>query len=246
MARCYLPAFSTMREWLVRHALGDGTGFLMRYEDLLDLIRHLLVAIAVDETWYRQNYLDVNNAIEAGNFESSSHHYIQHGYFENRQPFPAEHGTGRFPVPFAAIEPTLEVLPDRLGLQVRIDEEALRQILRGCLQAIPVDEVWYRGTYPGIAEAIAKGDVEDAAQHFVRHGYFEGRWPYEMPLDEYWYLGRYPDVKTALDGGAYRSAREHYERVGYREGRLPARFWFNRLWDRPWVAETLESDRGFV
>jgi hypothetical protein len=209
----------------------------MRYEDLLDLIRHLLVAIPVDEVWYRSRYPDVARSIAASNFASASGHYVQHGYFEGRQPFEHESETCGFPVPFTSVEATLEVTPGREGLQLHISNEQLCQLLCRFLGSICVDQEWYCNTYPSVSQAIGQGKFPNAMQHFMRHGYLEGRWPFDMYLDEPWYLDRYPDVKPSIDAGAFQSAREHYQRVGYRQGRLPARFWFVELWDRAWVAK---------
>jgi hypothetical protein len=54
----------------------------------LELLKCLLARVEVDEAWYRANNQDVDEAIRAGQLESSRHHYIVAGYFENRLPRP--------------------------------------------------------------------------------------------------------------------------------------------------------------
>jgi hypothetical protein len=236
VARRYLPPFSTMQVWLARRSPDEGESLVMSYEDLVDIFRHLLVAVPVDEGWYRQRHPDVAKAIDAGAFVCAAHHYAQHGYFEDRRPFEVESATCRFPPAFATIESRLEVTPARGELRVRIDSGLLREFMSSLLESIPVDEAWYRNAYPGVSQAVARGVFTDARQHFMRHGYFESRWPFKMYPDETWYLARYPDAKRDVDSGTYRSAREHFSRVGYRQGRLPTGFWFSALWDRARVS----------
>ncbi len=43
---------------------------------------------------------------------------------------------------------------------------------------IPVDEAWYLEQNPGVAEYIARGELESAQQHFNDNGYREGRKPF--------------------------------------------------------------------
>jgi hypothetical protein len=221
-----------MQAWLARRSVDADASYVMSYEDLVDVVRHVLVAVPVDEAWYRQRYPDIAKAIDAGGVASASYHYVMHGYFEKRQPFENEAATRRYPVTFAIIESALEATPAREGLRVRIRGDLLREFICTLLESISVDEAWYRSAYPAISEAVARGVFTDAKQHFIRHGYFESRWPFAMYPDEAWYLSRYPDAKRGVDGGIYRSASDHYTRIGYRQGRLPAGFWFAELWDR--------------
>ncbi len=93
--------------------------------------------------------------------------------------------------------------------------------LRLLLPAVSVDELWYRRTYPDVAEAIDAGLFKSARDHFVQNGWFEGRRPYEIEVDEDWYLATYDDVAEGVETGEIASATEHFRRHGYREGRLP-------------------------
>jgi hypothetical protein len=50
------------------------------------LIKTLLRAIEIDESWYRTTYPDVDAAIEQGTYKSAKHHFVENGYFEGRRP----------------------------------------------------------------------------------------------------------------------------------------------------------------
>jgi hypothetical protein len=93
--------------------------------------------------------------------------------------------------------------------------------LRLLLVHINVDEGWYLARNPDISQAIAAGAFESAKQHFVEHGYFEGRLPFPVTVDEGWYLSQNPDVWENVRNGSVVSAQRHFETDGYREGRLP-------------------------
>lgn len=228
----YLVPFSMMGEWLNRSAPEGSRQLEMKYDDFLDIVRHVLVAIPVDEDWYRATYPGVAAEIAAGTYVSAAHHFALHGYFEDRRPFESETASRRLPAPFPALKASLHVVPVRRGLRLQVDYDTLLQVIRHVLEAVPVDEAWYRAAYPGVSDAIADGTFSCAAQHFVEHGYFECRWPFEMAVDEEWYLTRYPDAKADVEQGLYASARDHFWAQGYAQGRLPGKFWFAVLWDR--------------
>ena len=59
----------------------------------------------------------------------------------------------------------------RIPYQVVIDE------IRHVLSLFPVDEEWYRRTYPEADASIRRGEYEDAKEHFLTTGYFEGNLP---------------------------------------------------------------------
>jgi membrane peptidoglycan carboxypeptidase len=75
---------------------------------------------------------------------------------------------------------------------------------------------------PDVAEAVRKGQVENAQQHYSGFGYFEGRTGGTPAVSERWYLATYPDVATAVRQGKVTSATEHYNVVGGAEGRSPS------------------------
>ena len=51
-----------------------------------ELIIPVLMNIEVDETWYLKMNHDVRDAITEGKLASAREHYVNAGYFENRQP----------------------------------------------------------------------------------------------------------------------------------------------------------------
>ncbi len=71
-------------------------------------------------------------------------------------------------------------------------------------------------------EAIKAGAYRSGRQHFVEHGYFEGRRPFELEIDEAFYMRQYPDIQEGISKGLLESAREHFVKNGYEEGRIPA------------------------
>jgi len=218
----YLVPFSVMETWLRRYAPADSDELDMPYPHYLALIRRFLECVPVDEAWYLQSYPGVAGAIAGGVFRSAAHHFLALGYFEKRLPFAADRTDLRQPIPFADIRAATAIHPVRGGLRVRMSMAGWMDILRHLLGSVPVDEGWYRQTYPGVDKAIDSGAFVSAAAHFVQHGYGECRWPFAMAVEEAWYLDRYPDVARAMTEGAAHSAEEHFWQIGYREGRFPA------------------------
>lgn len=89
-------------------------------------------------------------------------------------------------------------------------------------KSVPVDEEWYKATYPDVTEGIAGGTITSAKEHYTRYGYFEGHLPHEPKVDEGWYLSVNSDVAEGIPNGGL-SPKEHYRNDGYREGRWPAK-----------------------
>ena len=75
---------------------------------------------------------------------------------------------------------------------------------------------------PDVADAVKKGDVEDARLHYIGFGYFEGRLGGTPAVDERWYLNTYTDVAQGVRVGRIGSASEHYDVIGASEGRSPS------------------------
>jgi hypothetical protein len=115
----------------------------------------------------------------------------------------------------------VEVSTVRGELRVSLAYEEFVKILRMMIAGIEVDEVWYLKENEDIAQAIAKGTVASAKQHFVDDGYFEGRRPFPMPVDERWYLEHNADVAESVRKGVVSGGEQHFVEDGYREGRLP-------------------------
>jgi hypothetical protein len=83
----YLVPFSSLRH-SVRFVSGKGSLKAdMTYDGFLDVVRKLLVAVPVDEDWYRAQYPDVAEAIDAGAYASAASHFVDHGYLEGRSPY---------------------------------------------------------------------------------------------------------------------------------------------------------------
>jgi len=55
-------------------------------EEIFGLIKMMLASVDVDDAWYRRRYPDVSAAVDAGEYQSTRHHFIEHGYFEGRLP----------------------------------------------------------------------------------------------------------------------------------------------------------------
>ena len=104
---------------------------------------------------------------------------------------------------------------------VLVDRHFFQSCLRPLLEKIAFDEAWYLRKYPDIAEAIRKKEVASAHEHYVRHGYFENRLPFEITVDGPWYLNQYPDIREAVRREQFQSAQDHFEQVGFGEGRIP-------------------------
>ncbi len=217
----YLAPFSVMEEWMDRQPNIDERHIDLGYDEIIDFIRRMLTPTAVDDAWYCATYPGVAAAVANGVFGSAADHFIQHGYFEGKQPFEYETSDLIFPPPFPAIKQHLPVYPTRRGFRVSVTRDDLIGIARRYLAVVPVDAAWYCDRYPGIADAILSGKIDSAKTHFAEHGYFEGRMPFAMDVDEEWYLNSYRDVARAIADGTVKSAQDHFMTVGYGQGRLP-------------------------
>jgi len=56
-------------------------------DDFLDLVKNILKAVPVDESWYRATYRNAAKAIDDGTFLSVAEHYAERGYFDGCLPF---------------------------------------------------------------------------------------------------------------------------------------------------------------
>ena len=95
-----------------------------------------------------------------------------------------------------------------------------RKLLRVSLSGVPVDEAWYLSHVSGLRQDIQKGKFESATEHYIMHGYVEGRLPERPVVDEKFYLQQYTDVAMAVKSGTLASAFDHFVKDGYAEGRL--------------------------
>lgn len=122
--------------------------------------------------------------------------------------------------PFETLRAKLESDPAIPG-RVTIGYEAFLDLLKRILADIVLDEEWYLRHNPDVERGIKNGLLQSARQHFLDHGFFEGRLPFRMSVDSDWYLRRNPDIAEDVQSGRVASAQEHFNMVGYREGRLP-------------------------
>jgi hypothetical protein len=123
--------------------------------------------------------------------------------------------------PYSRLREKLNIKSINGELLASIKLEDIEDFIRSMLLAVPLDEEWYRRTYPDIDEAVSEGMVRNGRDHFIRDGYFEGRRPFEMTVDEEWYLAQHADIGTAVAEGRITSASDHFASHGYAEGRLP-------------------------
>ncbi len=128
----------------------------------------------------------------------------------------------KYLVPFSTLKNSIKLLSVKGQLKVDMNYDEFLDLVKKFLAAVPIDEEWYRTTYPDVADAIKAGAYRSARQHFVDHGYFEGRRPFDLEIDEAWYMKQYPDIEQSVKSGAVASAKDHFERHGYEEGRLPS------------------------
>jgi len=106
--------------------------------------------------------------------------------------------------------------------KVAIDAKLLRMLLQALAKAADFSEEFYLRNNPDIADAHARGEIENLRAHFVELGFFEGRAGAPPRVDEAYYTATYPDVAEAVRRGDVPSGAEHYLRSGAAEGRIPS------------------------
>ena len=77
---------------------------------------------------------------------------------------------------------TIQTVLQMVGVDSAIDAvpatiawESFKEVLRKFLPLLPFDEVWYRETYPDVGTAVQMGHFSSAHEHYIIHGFFEGR-----------------------------------------------------------------------
>lgn len=114
-----------------------------------------------------------------------------------------------------------QVVDDPFNGNIEISIKDLRNILGVALAGIEVDDEWYLSQVDGLRMAIQREKFKSAAEHYVLHGYLEGRLPKRPVVDERFYLKQNPDVAAAVKAGKLKSGFDHFVSSGYSEGRLP-------------------------
>ena len=104
--------------------------------------------------------------------------------------------------------------------RVPLPSAALRALLRVLVARLPFDEEFYAATYPDLAQAKESGALADLREHFLEHGYLEGRLGAEPDVDDDFYKEMYPDVAAGIERGDIPSASDHYISAGAGEGRF--------------------------
>ncbi len=127
----------------------------------------------------------------------------------------------RYLPPFETIKSLFSLTTTRGKTRVEMSYEDLQKLIKTLLTVVLVDEAYYLANNRDVAEGIALGTIRSAQEHFVNHGYFEGRQPYPLKVDETWYLATHADVAETVRLGEYTSAQAHFDGPGYPEGRAP-------------------------
>jgi hypothetical protein len=127
----------------------------------------------------------------------------------------------RYLPPFEIIKGMVNLTTARGKTRVDMTYEELQEMIRILLNVIEVDETYYLARNPDVADGIRRGSIRSAQEHFVDHGYFEGRQPYRIEVDEKWYLETHADIVETLRSGEYASGQDHFDGPGYPEGRAP-------------------------
>ena len=124
-------------------------------------------------------------------------------------------------IPFRALLRQIGLDEELKDGPIELTREQMFTLIRTLLDFAPIDEAWYRKTYPDVEQAIASGVTKSGKTHFVTNGYFEGRHHGPIKVDEEFYLSKYPDVAEGIKFGEITSAQEHFDQHGFIEGRLP-------------------------
>lgn len=116
------------------------------------------------------------------------------------------------------------VKDDKDRENVLIPRGLFRDLLIAALRYKGVfDEDYYKKSNEDIVQAIQRGAVASAADHYYNAGYFEVRQPKAFVVDEKYYLENNPDVVKAIRAGMIGSAQQHFDACGFKEGRAPFR-----------------------
>jgi len=59
----------------------------IEHDDFIEIIKNMLLAVPIDESWYCATFVDAAKSIEDATFRSAAHHYAERGYFLGRFPF---------------------------------------------------------------------------------------------------------------------------------------------------------------
>jgi hypothetical protein len=198
----HVPSYTALRRGMDGCVVAGTARLTAPYDDFIDVLRGFLLAIPVDESWYEAQYPAISEFLARTPTETASSHFRKHGYFEGRKPFAPDWCGQIEPAPFGELQSLFQVTPTRGRLRIDIVRDDLIQFIKKLLTSVPVDEAWYRATYPKVAKAIDDGILPSAAEHYVASGYFDGLVPFDISIDTDWYITRYGPVRTELAQGA--------------------------------------------
>ena len=86
----YLPPFEVVRSLLTISTVKGERMVSCTYENMVQMLRRMIIGVEVDEAWYLEAYPDIADAIEKGVVKSARLHFVNDGYFEGRLPFPIQ------------------------------------------------------------------------------------------------------------------------------------------------------------
>jgi hypothetical protein len=81
------------------------------------------------------------------------------------------------------------------------------------------DEEFYLRSYKDIARAVSTGGLKSGLEHYVKHGFAEGRDGF--PFDPVWYSTEYALAAMEVGRGDYADLAHHYVEVGASRGYRP-------------------------
>jgi hypothetical protein len=215
------PPYTLLTKWMDGVSGSASARLSPKYDDILEVLRALLRAVPVDEPWYMSQYPGIADFVARTPTETPASHYQKHGYFEGRRPFAPGWSNLTEPAAFAAIRTRLRIVPARGKLLVDITRDEVADVIKAILRSVPVDEPWYRETYPVAAKDVDAGRFSSVTEHYVALGYSQGCLPHEPDVNEAWYVTRYEHIRNGIDSGVARTPKEHFIRIGYQEGCRP-------------------------
>jgi hypothetical protein len=113
--------------------------------------------------------------------------------------------------------PSLQITPDKKTVELSIED--VRKLLGVALSGVKIDESWYLSLVPELRRDLQKGHFKTLLDHYILHGYLEGRLPERPIVNERFYLQQNPDIAAAIRAGRIKSGFDHFVRDGYLEGR---------------------------
>ena len=84
----YLPPFEVLKSLLTISNIKGELMVSCPYENIVQMLRQVIIGVEVDEQWYLERYPDIAEAIANGQVQSARLHFVNDGYFEGRMPFP--------------------------------------------------------------------------------------------------------------------------------------------------------------